>query len=85
MKGSGRRRTSASRPARREEVVWRGTAGKGLLLDLKSGAYFELNAAGLAIWKGCDGTTPVERIARGIDRREVRSFLRLLKQRKLLV
>jgi hypothetical protein len=77
-----------------EHVVWKVIDGKGILLNLESGAYFEVNPVGLSIWQRCDGKTPFERLAQSVAaefhgkptrvRKDVTSFVSGLKRRKLL-
>lgn len=65
-----RRRALEGRyPKRRDDVIWKEVASAGILLDLRSGAYFEADAVGLAIWKECDGRKPLEAIGRSVVRR----------------
>ncbi len=79
---------------RKDQVVWRSLKEKGFLLDLKSGAYFEVNSFGLTLWKLLDGkrtvaeltllasrrfTIPLERI-----REDVYNFINDLKRNKLI-
>src|SRR5688572_10891160 len=75
-------------------VVSKALTTKGMLLNLKTGTYFQVNRTGLYIWQCCDGRSdlsaivaktarrfkkPVERVEGHVD-----EFVRLLKQRKLL-
>ena len=52
---------------REDHVVWRVVDGKGIVLNLEDGAYFELNPVGLAVWQRCDGRTTVGEIVRRIS------------------
>jgi hypothetical protein len=69
------RRPATSQPAgvdcpiRCEQVVWRVLDGKGILLLLDAGEYFELDPIGLAIWEACDGKTSTTRIAATVAKR----------------
>jgi hypothetical protein len=66
-----------------------------MLLDLSSGAYFELDEFGMAIWMRLDGRTAVPSIARKLAaryeapprtvQRDVTAFIVLLRKRRLLV
>lgn len=81
-------------PRRSEQVVWKILDGKGILLNLQDGAYFEANPVGLAVWQQCDGLTDPAKIARGVSKkfrvgldqatRDVAGFVRELLRRKLL-
>lgn len=81
-------------PTRPEHVVWKVVDGKGILLNLETGAYFETNPAGLAIWQQCDGRTSSGRIVEGLVgtfrvsaervHRDVRTFLGDLRRRKMI-
>lgn len=86
---------SASRyPRRHDHVVWKVIEGKGILLNLEDGAYFEVDPTALAIWQRCDGRTPIEAVARGVAEafdadarrvaRDLAVFLQELARRKLL-
>lgn len=47
--------TSTSRPRQNDRVVHRQLQSGAVLLNLDDGAYFEINAVGLAIWNALDG------------------------------
>ncbi len=49
-----------------DHVVWKEIEGKGILLNLENGSYFEVGPVGLAIWQHCDGKTPYLKIAQNI-------------------
>ena len=51
---------------RMDHVVWKVIEGKGILLNLESGAYYEVDPVGLAIWERCDGRRTLEDIAKTI-------------------
>lgn len=53
-------------PKRRDDVIWKQVASAGILLDLRSGVYFESDAVGLAIWEQCDGRKPLEAIGQAL-------------------
>lgn len=82
------------RPRRLDNVVWKDISGKGILLDLRDGVYFEVGAVGLEIWKRCDGKSNVGQIAGVISRqfeadpeevsRDVEQFVRRLERRRMV-
>ncbi len=47
---------------RADHVVWKVVHGKALLLNLNSGAYFDISPVGLMLWKLCDGEKKNEKI-----------------------
>lgn len=77
-----------------ENVVCKRVGGKGILLHLDSGAYFEISAVGLLIWSACNGKRSHEEIIEKVlDRfpprssqrvRDVKQFITQLKRRRLL-
>lgn len=81
-------------PRRLKHVVWKTIQEKGILLNLESGSYFEVNPVGLAIWKKCDGKAQLEKIiediagqfgsAPGQIRRDLTPFIAELQRNKLL-
>ena len=82
-------------PRRAKHAICKEVAGKGILLNLKSGAYFEMNRAALSIWQACDGKKTLEQISQQIARRhrippdraakDVRSFVGQLKRREAIL
>ena len=54
-------------PKRNEAVRWRGFGGDGILLDPRSGDYFEISETGLMIWEHADGRKTVEEIIRNLE------------------
>ncbi len=50
-------------------VVMKEADGKGLLLNLDNGAYFEMNPTGLAFFKLCDGRKKKEEIVLSVSRK----------------
>jgi len=52
-----------ARVERVEEIPWKEVEGEGIILDLKTGDYFELDEIGLWIWKQLDGKKSVSAIA----------------------
>lgn len=88
-------RLSLEQFARRaDHVVWKVLDGKGILLNLEDGAYFEVNPVGLTIWEGLDGRSTLGQLARRIEAgfkapaarvdRELLEFVRELKRRKIV-
>ncbi len=81
-------------PRRLKHVIWKTIQEKGILLNLESGSYFEVNPVGLAIWKKCDGKAPLEKIVGEIAgqfgftpeqiQRDLAPFVAELKRNKLL-
>ena len=48
---------------RMDHVVWKMVDGKGILLNLEDGAYFDVDSVGLSVWQLCDGRTTLNQIA----------------------
>jgi hypothetical protein len=81
-------------PARHPHVKWKKTGATGVLLNLVSGEYFELDGTAIAIWKAIDGRTPVAGIVRKLATaygapptavaKDVTAFLATLQKRKLI-
>ena len=81
-------------PQRLDHVVWKVIEGRGILLNLEDGAYFEVGPVGLSIWEKCDGKRRTESIVDLITRefkadsqrvqRDFEAFVAELKRRKLL-
>lgn len=81
-------------PTRLNHVVWKVLDGRGILLNLDSGAYFEVNPVGLALWQKCDGKRSSEVIQRSVTRefnadpkrisRDFSVFIAQLSRRRLL-
>ena len=79
---------------RSAHVVWKNIKGKAVLLDLNSGAYFEVNGLGLAVLKLCDGKRTLEQMASRIGmaykvspdkaEREARRLIENLKKQNLV-
>ena len=70
---------------RADYAVCKVVGGKGLILNLISGAYFEVNPVGLAIWKLCDGKLGTDRIALRISRRLAADIIKVQKDVKVYV
>lgn len=78
---------------REDHVVWKVIDGKGVLLNLEDGAYFEVNPVGLAIWQKCDGQATLNEIVQWISDEfqetpprvsaDIMEFIADLKRRKL--
>ncbi len=79
---------------RMDHVVWKVVDGKGILLNLENGAYFDVDPVGLSIWLSCDGVSKLDKIALeaskkfNADLKRVRSdaeeFIGELKRAKLI-
>ncbi len=81
-------------PRRLDHVVWKVIDGKGILLNLENGAYFEADPVGLSIWQKCDGQTTLEEIAQSVAEefqaevervsRDLSDFFTQLRRRRLV-
>jgi hypothetical protein len=81
-------------PARHPHVKWKKTGSTGVLLNLLTGDYYELDGTAIAIWKAIDGRTPAAGIARKLAaayrvppkavEKDVTAFLTSLHKRKLI-
>ena len=40
---------------RMDHVVWKVVEGRGILLNLEDGGYFDVDRVGLVVWQWCDG------------------------------
>jgi coenzyme PQQ biosynthesis protein PqqD len=79
---------------KKPDVKWKQIGRGGILLNLKTGDYFELDETALAIWKLLDGKTSLTTLAsklaktysaeRGAVERDVVSFVSELRKRKLI-
>ena len=49
-------------PRRSENIRWREFGTDGILLDPRSGDYFQVDDVGITIWKRMDGRKTVEKI-----------------------
>ncbi len=54
---------------REDRIIWKTIEGKGFLLNLENGSYFEVNDVGLTIWEKCDGKTPLGEIASSLEKK----------------
>ncbi len=50
-------------------VVSKTVAGRGILLNLDNGAYFDINAVGAAVWKLCNGKKRTRDIALAVSKK----------------
>lgn len=81
-------------PKRKSDIKWKQVGRAGILLDLKSGDYFEVDEVGISIWRMLDGKTSVESVAdklaktyaapRGTIEKDVFRFVSELRKRKLI-
>lgn len=79
---------------RNPEVVWKEAGGKGILLDLRDGSYFEVGGIGLEVWKRCDGKASSRTLVKRVGgrypvpskrvERDLLGFLSDLKRRGLV-
>ena len=79
---------------RMDHVVWKIIEGKGILLNLEDGSYFDLDPVGMAVWQSCDGRSNADKIALQVSRKfqadlkkvgkDVNSFIKELKRRRLV-
>ncbi len=77
-----------------DHVVWKTVEGKGILLNLEDGAYFDVDSVGLSVWQLCDGRTALNQIVLRTSRtfktdpgrvsRDVPKFISELKRRRLV-
>lgn len=83
------------RPSKRPDVKWERVGRTGILLNLETGDYFELDEIALAIWKMLDGKTSLAQVAGRLARtyaaprpevveQDVISFVSELRRRKLI-
>jgi hypothetical protein len=76
------------------DVRWKRTGRAGILLNLRSGEYFELDETGMTIWLALDGRKTVAMLATELAKRhrtttavvtkDITSFLATLKRRTLV-
>jgi len=77
-----------------DHVVSKRIDGRGVLLKLEDGYYFEVNEVGLDIWERCDGQHSVEKIMNqlskkyGVSKNKISNdaldFINELSKRKLI-
>ena len=83
-----------TRPKKRPDIKWKRIGKAGILLDLRTGNYFELDEIALAIWRMLDGKLSlaevVDKLARAYEsprktvERDVVAFVSELRKRKLI-
>jgi Coenzyme PQQ synthesis protein D (PqqD) len=83
-----------SPPRRRPDVKWKKVGRSGILLDLNSGDFFEVDEVGLSIWRLLDGKSSVEAVSGKLARsysappatieKDVRRFVSELRKRRLI-
>jgi coenzyme PQQ biosynthesis protein PqqD len=83
-----------SQPRKRSDVKWKQTGRSGILLDLKTGDYFELDETALAIWRMLDGKSSLAKVVgklaqayaapEKIIEKDVTHFVSELRKRKLI-
>ncbi len=81
-------------PRKRSNVKWKQLGKTGILLDLKTGDYFEVDEIALAIWKMLDGKTSADQVVISLAKRyaappktiekDVMQFIAELTKRKLV-
>ena len=81
-------------PRKNPTVKWKPTGRTGVLLNLQTGDYFELDEVGVSIWKLLDGKTSQDELVRKLARsyraeastvkKDVTRFLSELKKKKLI-
>jgi len=64
--GAGCKLDLESRIARKTGIPWKELNDTGIVLDLTSGDYFELDEVGVAIWKTLDGRKTLAECAKEI-------------------
>ncbi len=79
---------------RMDHVVWKIVDGKGILLNLEDGSYFDVDPVGLSVWQSCDGRYNPDQIAFQASRtfhadlgkvsKDVNGFIKQLKRRRLV-
>jgi hypothetical protein len=79
---------------RADHVVWKVVEGKGLLLNLEDGGYFDVDHVGLTVWQFCDGKKRLSEIVVKISQKfrtdakradkDVKNFIGKLKKRSLI-
>lgn len=87
--------SGGSRVARKANLPWKILEDVGLVLDLDTGDYYELDEVGLVIWQALDGDRTLAECARAIAssytvaedvaERDVQEFVEELLDRRLAV
>ncbi len=85
---------SITQPKKMPEIKWKQIGKAGILLDLRTGDYFELDQIALDIWKTLDGRTPLTEVARKLAKtyatsqktieKDIIRFVSELRKRKLI-
>lgn len=83
-----------SKPRRQGDIRLKRLGRTGILLNVRTGDFFELDATALAIWQQLDGRTDVGTVARRLARKfgtrigvvepDVRRFVSMLHRRGLI-
>lgn len=86
--------TELDRPQRAELVPWREMKEMGLILDVNSGDYFEINETALLIWKKLDGRNSIGSISAMLEKTydvtknealsHIKQFLNIMAKAKLI-
>lgn len=81
-------------PARHPHVKWKKTGTTGILLNLITGDFYELDPSAIAIWKAIDGRSTVTAMAKklataysaspAVVQKDVTRFVAELHKRKLI-
>lgn len=81
-------------PKRQADIRLKQLGRSGILLNVRTGDFFELDATALAVWQRLDGKTEVRDVARQLARkfnarsagveRDVRQFVSILRRRGLI-
>lgn len=82
------------RPRKSPDIKWKRIGRTGILLDLRTGDYFELDETALTIWNMLDGKISVARVVGKLAKtysasvetveRDVIRFISELRKRKLI-
>lgn len=85
---------SATQPGKMPDIKWKRIGKAGILLNLRTGDYFELDEIALAIWKMLDGRTTLAEVVRKLAQtydtpqktieKDVVGFVAELRKRKLI-
>ncbi len=80
--------------SRMDHAVSKTVACRGILLNLDNGAYFDMNAVGVAVWKLCNGKKRTQDIALAVSKKfrmeksrvskDVLQFISELKRQRLV-
>jgi coenzyme PQQ biosynthesis protein PqqD len=85
---------SVTQPRKMADIKWKKIGKAGILLNLRTGDYFELDETALAIWNMLDGKTPLAQVASKLAKtyaaprqtveKDVIRFVSELRKRKLI-